>query len=275
MTLFTGTDPAFSLALPSGWTPTEGPAVFEATGPAGETLVLATGPVAAETTFDQYVERVEADLQADGASVPTSQRRAGSGLTARLETAAATATVPTSLFLYPTCVDGTRTLTITGRPAAAPTTGGPDEWDAIAASVNPCSADAAPVLVIAPEVLALGTAYADLANRFQAELTSPMAPLVEGAVVKVWNRNMKKVATSTRDFAADVEAMAWPDAVRPFAAALTAAARAVADSEQPFVRARTNKDIRRTFPAWGRAQDAMRSAAAALRFEIGLATAPR
>ena len=270
--LVTGASPAFSMALPTEWQVGEGEALLQATSPSGASVVLANGTVAPAATFDAYVTAVEKGLEKKaGTDLPTTFRKTGIGIIARIETAGHLAR-PTSLFLFPVCPDGARTLTLSGAPTAGATPIEPDSWDLLAATVNPCSADAAPAFVVDPAAAALGVQYMALADDWIERMTVAYKPLERSVPVKVWNTQMTKIAAIDLEFMNGVAALPWTPELQPLADAWHGAHEGFQAAYRGMARTKTVRGI----DALQRQLDAARpggvAASAALRTELGLAT---
>ncbi|CAN5738327.1 hypothetical protein BH23CHL8_BH23CHL8_29090 [soil metagenome] len=271
--------PALSVQLPAGWQEIAGEALVTASGPGGETLELAVGEVSEDADFEAYVARVEKALEKRRKqSIPTVFRAASSGLVARLDQARRKkepAGTQTSLFLYPTCDDGTRTLTIVGASPEPTSDGAPDAWDEIAASVNPCSADAAAELALSPEQIALGEQYLAVATKQNADYFEQFAVLQKGATVPVWRGQSGAIASVLTDTSALVDALSWTAETRPLADALMAA---YADEIQIWSGLATVRNVRAIDAQQGAlepAGEAKSAAGRAIRLALGLPTLPQ
>jgi hypothetical protein len=268
--------PAVSIQLPAGWHEVVGDALFMATGPAGETLELATGPVSDDADFDAYVARVEKGLEKSRKQqIPTVFRATSSGLVARLDQARRrkeNAADQTSLFLYPSCVDGNRTLTIAGTLPEPATEGSPDAWDAIAAAVSPCTVDAAPESLLSPEVVAVGQQYFTLLTEINGKATAIDDAINRANTVAVWRKQARKMAALLTDASRRVAALPWTEETRPLADALLTA---YADEIPVWVRiesARSPAAIEGQFDDLDRVGTVRSAAGRAIRLAAGLPT---
>ena len=273
--LVTGTTTAFAFALPVEWQVTSGDALLQATGPLGATLALVNEVVPTEPTFDAYVGRVERDLEkAAGTDLPTTFRQAGSGVIARIETATHNGP-PTALFLFPACADGARTLTVAGAPTAAETAGGPDSWDRLAASLDPCAVDPAPDLVLDPAAAALGPQYLALTDAWITHMTDAYKPLARSVPVKVWNKQMKKITAIDGGFIDSVAALPWTPELQPLADAWREAQQASLSAYRAMSKEKTVRGIDALQRSLERGLEPRKAASAALRLAMGIATAPQ
>ena len=217
--LYTSDAPAFSIQLPSGWVvdpAAEG--LLVATGPNGESLALRLDESVAGEPLEGYTKRswrsVEKDVEAllaDGKDIaggtPTepTYRQAAHGPVARLGVARSVDEVSddshvTARFLTAPCLDGARTLELTG-PAPEPgPDGGPDAWDSIAASVSPCSSEPMPELVLGPEVDALRAAYLAVSEEVNPRLLAAVDELFSGGTFKKWAKDSRSVADVYDEF---------------------------------------------------------------------------
>ncbi len=275
-TLFVRTEPAVSIQLPAEWQEVVGEAIFTASGPAGETLELAAGSTSRDADFEAYVARLEKSLEKSRKqSIPTVFRTTSSGLVARLDQPRRkkeSAGTQTSLFLYPTCEDGTRTLTITGAPPEPTPDGSLDAWDELAASVNPCTVDAVTELVLTPEVVELGARYLELMTDQYAEYLAHFSVLQEGATVPMWRKQSAVLATVQADTSELVAALPWTAETRPLGEALRAA---LADESQVWAGLATVRDVRdidKRQGELGPTGAAKAAAGRAIRLALGLPT---
>jgi hypothetical protein len=277
--MVTGTAPAFAMVLPDGWQVSDGPAPLQATSATDDTLVLAVEPVPSEATFNDYVKRVEAALEKKAKTdLPTSYRQAGSGLIARIGTTppdATPGTEPTTLFLFPTCADGVRTLTLTGTAEPAAEIGGLDSWDVIAAALNPCEASAPPTLVVDPVVHALAAPYLGFATDFGTRTNAAFQPLYKPAAVRVWNKQMTTLAAIEQDYIDGVSGLPWTPELQALVDPLMDEHRAIQAIEKKLSKAKTVKAINSLDDALTKAEVPTRASAAALRLAMGLSTAPQ
>jgi hypothetical protein len=277
--LYQRQEPAISVQLPTGWQEVAGDGTFAASGPAGEMLELAVEDVPGDVDFDAYVTRQEKVLEKSRKqSVPTVFRMTSSGLVARLDQAprkGEPAGSQTSLFLYPTCDDGARTLTIVGSPPEPTLDGSPDAWDEVAAAVNPCAADPAAALMIDPEVAALAGQYYALVTAQNAKVAELQAVLSRGVTVAEWRKQSRKIGTALTDTSERLEALPWTEETRPLVDALMAA---YADETEVWTELSTARNVRAVeskFDDLDRAGTARTTAGRAIRLALGLPTVSR
>jgi hypothetical protein len=272
-----GTDPAWSLALsPQWWQIADGEDLVTANGASASRLSFRNDPLPGGATFEEDVSLVEARLEKDsGEKLDLTFRRTGIGTVARIMLPFVSGTGDHAVFLFPACEDGMRVLEIVGTFFVSELAGGPDQWDEVAASVNPCSADAVPAIALTPEVQALATQYYTLARDIAGQIDVIAKPIIKGAPPKVWNRVMKQIRALRTDLAEQVEAMAWTPELLPVAQSFIAATRSLVDSEAVFQKAKKVKQIEANLGPWGDVLDAARAAGAELRLELGLSTLPR
>jgi hypothetical protein len=278
-TLEASTEPAFSVQLPPGWLRDPLAEGFAATSDAGELLIVAPRPLSEEPTFEAWVGALEAGLEeAAGTALPTVFRQAGSGLVARIELGAAPDGAPgdvLALFLFPSCADGPRTLTISGPPPTPNERGAPDAWDAIAARVNPCATEPAPERVLDPQAEALAGTYFRLASAANAAITEAYAPLTRRTTIATWREQARDIAAIERRLIADLVAIDWPESVGPLVDRLVARHRAAVELwGQRFGKAKRAKDITSRFEQLDRVSVAIGEAGRDLRFALGLPTNP-
>jgi hypothetical protein len=275
-----GSAPAFSVLLPPEWeVDATGSDVLDAGMATGEQLRLATIARPTQATFQEYVTATEAALEkATGTSLPTTYRQVGTGLVARIEQPplgqAPDPTTTTVTYLYPACPDHALTLTLSGTVGEGDTAT-TDGWDDIAANVDPCSSDPAPVRLISPEVQAVSAAYNALAEEYNPQLTKLYAPLAVGASVKQWNKRMAKMAKVEQGFVDAISALPWTADLQPLADALIAADKDVTAIYRKFAKAKTVKAIEGMFAELDRRAAAGTAASSALRLALGLTTRPQ
>ena len=275
--LVSGTDPAWSMVLDYNWGVVEGDDLVNAQGASASTLALRNESLPAGATFEEDVDLVLARLQKAAGKktdLELTFRRTGIGTVARV-TYPSVKEGDRAVFLFPACTDGMRVLDIIGFPWVSPTDGGPDWWDAMAATVNPCSADPVPPLVLAPEVAELATHFASLATASNEAIDTVAKPIINGAGVKVWNRTMKRIRQLRTEVRDEVTALPWTPELQPLVDTWANATTAIIESELSFVTATKPTQLEAALVPWRERLAAGRAAAAELRLAIGLATLPR
>jgi hypothetical protein len=274
---WSGDDPAWSMTLGGDWQVTPGDSLLSATGDGPSQLRLTTEELPGGSSFDEDAGLVEERLEAAAGKdvdLDLTFRRTGIGTVARIAYPP-DAQGEHSVFLFPACPDGLRTLDLTGSPSGSDVPGGPDQWDVIAASVNPCSAEPAAVLEVSPEVQALAAAYLELASASNERIDRVARPIIKGANVKVWNRVMKQIRSYRSETIEGVEALAWTPDLVPLVDEYVDATNALIDREGRFVTARMARDLEKNLKPWSAQLDAAGAAAGRLRLALGLPTLPR
>lgn len=272
-----GTDPAWSMVLDYSWGAVEGEDLVNAQGASASTLALRNEPLPGGASFEEDVQLKLKELQKAAGKktdLELTFRRTGIGTVARI-TYPSVKEGERAVFLFPVCEDGMRVLDIIGFPWVAAEPGGPDWWDTMAATVNPCSADPAPTLVIAPEVAALATQYLALAESSGEAIDRAAKPIIKGTGVKGWNKAMTQIRALRSAFRDDVLALPWTPELTPLVDAWDAAFSSLLESELTFQTAKKIGQIEANLGPWGDLLDAAGAAAEALRLEIGLTTQPR
>ena len=277
-----GSGPAFSLQLPPGWSQgAAGPDdLAVATSEAGAFLSLATDDVTTDADFDAYVTSVEKRLekQREG-DVPTVFRMTPAGLVARLELAPGKrqqATEHSALFLFPACEDGARTLTISGLAPVEPEGGAADEWDLIAAAVNPCSADPIPGPVVDALTAELAAAYHAFATETNARTDLIVGKLEQGGSVARWARTAGALAAVYEERLPVLMALPWTPETRLLSDAMADAYEGVIDIfGDRLAKARNARTINRSFDEIDEAFAALTAAGRAIRLAVGLPTVAR
>jgi hypothetical protein len=207
--------------------------------------------------------------------VPTALRATSSGLVARLDQGrpkGEPAGTQTSLFLYPTCDDGPRTLTIAGGSPEPTLDGSPDAWDEIAASVNPCSSDAAAELLLSSETVALGGQYFALVTKSNARYNALTEAAGSGPTVNVFNRLAGRIATVLTENSELMDALPWTEETRPLADAIMAAYADEIGLWTELAAARNAPAIESRFDDLDRTAAAIGVAGRAIRLATGLPT---
>lgn len=278
-TLVAGENPPFSIELPPEWSQTDDDGLVGATSTAGESLLLTVDEPPDETEFDAYVTRVERALEKRlKRAVPTVFRRTGSGLVARLDQAPGkrrAGSEHTALFLFPTCDDGARTLSISGMPPGAALDAAPDAWDRIATAVNPCSAEQAAELVLTPEEATLAAAYHELATEVNDKREPIVARLEKGGAVADWTKAAGRFGRLYGEYAPRMEALPWTPDTAPLGATLATAYRDAADLFIGLSKLRNAKAINARLGQSDPVLEAISSAGRAIRLALGLPTVPR
>lgn len=278
-TLLTGEEPAYSVQLPAGWEPTVGEGLLDATSIADETLIFTVGKPTEETDFDAYVTRVEKSLEKRlKKAVPTVFRNTGSGLVARLDQAPGkrqAANQHAARFLFPPCADGARTLTITGERPAAGEDGAPDTWDQIAAAVNPCSAEPAEQLILAPEETELAAAYFELATELNDKREPIASRLDRGGAIAGWTKAAGRFGRLYEQFAPRMAALPWTPETAPLGGTLVTTYRDVADIFIELSRLRTANAINARLAQAETALAPITPTGRAIRLALGLPTVTR
>jgi hypothetical protein len=265
------------MVLDADWQVAPGDALVSATGADGSQLRLTNEALPRGTSFEEDAALVEAQLEAaagKNVDLGLTFRRTGVGTIARIAYAP-DSQVEHSVFLFPACPDGMRTLDLTGTFSGSDVPGGPDEWDRIAASVNPCSAEPAAVLEISPELRALAGAYLELAAASNERIDRVARPIIKGANVKVWNRVMKQIRGYRTEFIEAVEALAWTPELLLLVDEFVDATNTLVEREGRFVTARKAQDLEKNLKPWSAQLDAAGAAAGRLRLALGLPTMPR
>ena len=275
--LVTGTDPAWSLVLDYNWGAIEGEDLLNAQGASASNLALRNEPLPGGATFEEDVQLTFDRLQKAAGKkteLELTFRRTGIGTVARISYPLVKAG-DRAIFLFPVCEDGMRVLDVIGYPWVASTPGGPDWWDTMAAGVNPCSADPAPVLVIAPEVQELASQYLALAEDVNPRIDEAAKPIIKGTGVKGWNKAMKTIRQLRTEFRDGVTALPWTPELQPLVEDWNAAFTALIENEARIATAKKIGQIEANLGPWGDLLDGAQAASEALRLEIGLETQPR
>jgi hypothetical protein len=272
--LITGSMPAFAILLPEGWQVASGGALLRATSKTGGVMVLANEAIPPEATFNDYALRVEKDTKMTSTNVDVKMtfRQAGTGLIGRIGIYPSGSTTSiASLFLYPACADGARTLSLTGPGATllpTPPDRGLDTFDVIAANLDPCAETAAPALVLDPAVIALIDPYIAISNALSASQVS-----TEGfSTISDVHKQVKINLAAEETYIAATTALSWTPALQPLVDTLVSVHREIVVVYQKQMAAKTVKAFNDLIVQTERLAPSNLAAANALRLAMGRAT---